>query len=338
MSFDTANRSFAGIAAVSALAGMLALCGAVGCILIALVVSRLAEDGLSAFADEPAAVWPALAFIAIVGAGAVLGILSLRRQIRASRVLARRVETLELPLAPAVSEAARTAGLVGRVKLVESDERFSFAYGALSPRVAISTGLVAAAAGDELHAVLVHERYHVRNLDPLKVMLSRALPRGFYYVPLLKSLHARYVAGRELAADRGAVAAYGRAPLASALYKVLRGPAWPELSAAAAIGGPDLLDARLAQLERGAEPPITRPTARTLVLSLLGAAALTTLFLVALAGFGGPSAVADLNGDTLTVLDVGGAVLCTVPWIAGGWFGFRWLAARTRKPLDEARE
>jgi beta-lactamase regulating signal transducer with metallopeptidase domain len=331
---DRANRSFAGLAAVSTLAGMLAVCGAVGCVLIALLVSRLADDGFSVFSDEPGAIWPALAFIGIVGAGAVLGLLSLRRQIQASRALARRVDTLELPLSVELRDAASRAGLTGRVKLVDSDERFSFAYGALSPRVAVSRGLAAAAETQELDAVLSHERYHVRNLDPLKVMLSRALPKSFYYVPLLGGLHTRYVAARELAADRRAVAMYGREPLAGALYKVLSGPAWPELRAAAAIGGPEQLEARLLQLERGSEPPLSGPTRRTVALSLLGAATLTALFVVAVAGFGGPSAIADLTGDSLTVLDVGGAILCAVPWIVGGWLGFRWLAARTRRPLD----
>jgi beta-lactamase regulating signal transducer with metallopeptidase domain len=333
---DTANRSFAGLAAVSTLAGMLAVCGAVGCVLIALLVSRLADDGLTLFSDEPVAIWPALAFIAVVGVGAMLGLASLRRQIRASRALARRVDSLELPLSSELGEAADRAALKGRVKLVDSDERFSFVYGALTPRVAISSGLVAAAEPQELDAVLSHERYHVRNLDPLKVMLSRALPRSFYYVPLLGGLHARYVAARELAADRRAVASYGREPLAGALYKVLSGPAWPELSAAAAIGGPAQLDARILQLEQGSEPRLSSPSPRTVALSVLGAATLTALFVIAVAGFGGPSAIAELTGESLTVLDVGGAILCAVPWIVGGWVCFRWLAARTRKPLDNS--
>jgi Zn-dependent protease with chaperone function len=332
---DTANRSFAGIAAVSLLAGMLALCGAVGCVLLALLVSRLADDGLSAFADEPDAVWPALAFIAIVGAGAVLGVLSLRRQVVASRALAHRVDPLELPLTGELRAAAERAGLVGRLKLVDSNERFSFAYGALAPRVAISRGLAEIADPKELDAVLSHERYHVRNLDPLKVMLSRALPKSFYYIPLLDGLHTRYVTARELAADRRALSTHGREPLAGALYKVVRGPAWPELSAAAAIGGPELLDARLSQLELGSEPAVAGPTRGALALSLLGATALTALFATAVAGFGGPSAIGDLSGDPFTAIDVAGAVLCAVPWFIGGWLGFRWLAGRTRRPLDD---
>jgi Zn-dependent protease with chaperone function len=135
-----------------------------------------------------------------------------------------------------LDDAAERAGLRGRVKLLDCDERFSFAYGALDPRVAVSRGLREAAQPDELDAALEHERYHVRNLDPLKVLLARALPATFYYAPALSALKQRYVAGRELAADRRAYRSCGRKPLAGALFKVVRGPSWPELQTAAAIG------------------------------------------------------------------------------------------------------
>jgi Zn-dependent protease with chaperone function len=340
---DTANRSFAGLAGASLIAGMLALCGAVGCVLAALLVARVAEDGVDALGSDGAAVWPAFAFVAVVGSGAAAGVRSLYRQVRASRALGRRVDDMELPLPPGLARAAEGARLSGRVRLVDSPERFSFAYGALTPRVALSRGLYESASSEELDAVLAHERYHVRNLDPLKVLLARTLPATFFYLPALRRLHARYVVGRELAADRRALDSCGRRPLAGALYKVLRGPAWPELSSAAAIGGSELLDARVAQLETGAEPPVSGLTPRAVALSVLGALGLTTLFVVSVAGFGGPSAVGDLAGGSLTPLDVGGAILCAVPPAVGCWLGYRWLAHRTGRPpkaprVEESRQ
>jgi Zn-dependent protease with chaperone function len=331
---DTANRSFAGLLGASLLVGMFVFCGAVACVLAVLLVSRLAQDGIDALTSEGGAVWPALAFIAIVAAGAIFGVASLWRQARASRSLSRRVQALELPLPPQLAEAARRAGLAGRIALVDSDERFSFAYGALTPRVAVSLGLLGAASPDELAAVLAHERYHVRNLDPLKVLFARALPGSFFYMPALRCLHTRYVAGRELAADRRAVQAHGSRPLAGALFKVLRGPSWPELRVAAAIGGPELIDARIAQLESGSEPPVGAVTRGAILLSLLGALLLTGLFIASVIGFGGPSAAADVGGASLGPLDVAGAVLCAAPWAAGGWLAYRWLARRTQRQLD----
>ena len=54
---------------------------------------------------------------------------------------------------------ARQAGLRGRVILVDSPQQFSFAYGALTPRVAVSRGLVEVASREELvgsDVIVVH--------------------------------------------------------------------------------------------------------------------------------------------------------------------------------------
>ncbi len=333
MRLDTANRSFAGLLAAGLLAGMFVFCGAVGCVLVALVISRIAADGLGALNDDGRDLWPALVFIAIVGAGAIAGLASLWRQIRASRRLERRVQELGMPPPEALLAAAERAGLKGRVQMLDCDERFSFAYGAITPRVVVSRGLYEAAAPAELDAVLEHERYHVRNLDPLKVLLARAVPRTFFYAPVLARLQARYVAGRELAADRRAFERCGRKPLAGALFKVVRGPSWPELQAAAAIGGPELLGVRVAQLETGDEPRVAELTPVVLAISALAAVVLTGLFAASVIAYGGPSAVASATGAEFTALDVAGAVLCAVPWAVGLWLGYRWLTGRTRKPL-----
>jgi Zn-dependent protease with chaperone function len=198
MRLDTANRSFAGLLAAGLLAGMFIFCGAVGCVLVVLVVSRIAADGFGGLSNEGGDLWPALVFIAIVGAGAVTGVLSLWRQIRASRRLETRVRALDLPPTEALTAAAERAGVGGRVRLLDCDERFSFAYGAITPRVVVSRGLYEAASPEELDAVLEHERYHVRNLDPLKVLLARAVPATFFYAPVLSRLQARYVARASL--------------------------------------------------------------------------------------------------------------------------------------------
>ena len=333
MRVDSANRSFGTLLGAGLVVGMFVVCGAVGCVLVAVVASRLGQDGLDAVASDGSTLWPAIAFILVVGAGVAYGARTLAGQLQASRRLAARVGQLSSPSPPALDAAAGRAGLAGRVVFVASDECYSFAYGALTPRVVVSRGLLEAASSDELDAVLTHERYHVRNLDPLKVLLARALPAAFFYLPAFRSLQARYVAGRELAADRRAVAKYGRKPLAGALFKVVRGPQWPELQVAAAIGGPELLDARVEQLETGREPRVGEPTARALAASAVGLALLTGLFLASVIGSGGPSAVADVTGTSLAPLDLAGALLCAAPWVAGLWLGYRWLSRRTRQPL-----
>ena len=322
MRVDTANRSFATLFGASLMAGMFILCGAVGCILVGLVVAEVASDGLGSLSEGGR--WTAGVFVAVVGAGAVVGLRSFSRQLSASRRLARRVRELTLPGDGRVEAAAKRARLGRDPALVDCDESFSFAYGALTPRVVVSRGLVEQASEDELAAVLEHERYHVRNLDPLKVLFARALPPTFFYLPALRLFEQRYVAGRELAADRLAVRRCGRKPLAGALFKVVRGPQWPELSAAAAIGGPELLDVRITQLETGAEPRLAQLSPTQAAATLAAALLLTGLFAVSVASFGGLSAVAGDVGP----LDAAGALVCAVPWAVGAWLGFRWLQRR----------
>jgi beta-lactamase regulating signal transducer with metallopeptidase domain len=317
--------------AASLVSGVWLLCGAAGCILLMLVIDRVGRDGLGELVgDQP--LLPAVAFLGLVGVGAILGARSLRGQVLASRELERRVSELALPRPDALDAAAARSGLSGRLVLVDSDEPFSFAYGAITPRVAVSRGLYECAAPGELDAVLAHEAYHVYNLDPLKVLLARGLPAMFFYLPILRDLHHRYLAGRELAADRRAVHAHGMRPLAAALFNVVRGPAWPELATAAAIGGPELLDVRIAQLERGDEPKLGIVTGRHLALSLAGLAVLLVSFVAAIALAGGPVAVADDTGMSVTPVGVLLALMCAVPIAVAGWVIHDWLARRTRRP------
>lgn len=182
--------------------------------------------------------------------------------------------------------------------------------------------------------MLEHERYHVRNLDPLKVLLVRALPATFFFVPALAGLRSRYVAGRELAADRRAVRACGRDPLVAALLKVVRGPAWGELQVAAAIGGPELLDLRVTQLETGSEPKLSAITLRAVTLSALGAVVFAGALVASIAGLGGASALSQATG-TGSVTDLLGGAMCVIPFALGGFAVYQWIAWRARDPLTD---
>jgi Zn-dependent protease with chaperone function len=321
---DTANRSFAALFGASLLAGMFIFCGAVACALVGLLAAEVASDGIASLAHG--ARWTAAVFVVIVGAGAAVGLRSFVAQLRASRRLARRVAALTLPADARVQRAAERVEMRRDVALVDCDESFSFAYGAFTPRVVVSRSLVEQSTEDELAAVLEHERYHVRNLDPLKVLFARALPPTFFYLPALRLFEERYVAGRELAADRLAVRHHGQRSLAGALLKVVRGPQWPELGVAAAIGGPELLDVRLTQLETGREPRLARLSRAEVATTTLTALLLAGLFAVSIASLGGLSQVG--GDDGVGVLDVLGGVLCAVPWAVGAWLVYRWLQRR----------
>jgi beta-lactamase regulating signal transducer with metallopeptidase domain len=292
---DRGNRAFAAFLGLC-LAVFVGI-GVAACVLICIVGYRIQRDGFATLTAGGNDVRPALAFLGLVAAGTVAGLWSLRRQSSATRRLQATIE--ELRLAPDVKllEAAGRVGVAGRVDLLRADEPFSFTYGLAKPRIAVSSGLADTLSDEELDAVLEHERYHVRNRDPLKLLLARMLAPTLFFVPILRELRSRYVAARELAADRRAFDRQGRRPLAGALYKVTATPAWVQLTPAAAIGGGEALDSRVRQLETGDEPA-SPPFSRTmLLLSAAGATTLFGVFLVSLFAFGGPAALARLcNG------------------------------------------
>lgn len=141
---------------------------------------------------------------------AVLGrtLWSVVRQLRASRRVLRALR---------VVEERSVDGQ--RVTVIGGATPVAFCAGVLRPRIYISTGTVATLSDLELGAVIAHERHHARLRDPLRVLLSRALADGLFFLPALRSLGERYGELAELAADREAVRASrdDAAPLASAL-------------------------------------------------------------------------------------------------------------------------
>jgi Zn-dependent protease with chaperone function len=322
MSLNSGNRSF--LALLGLATALYVALGTAACALLSLLLYRVATDGSEAF-NHTWAIVPAALFLAVNAAGPLFGVRSLGRQVASSRRLRRRVTRLSRRASPDLAEAAHAARLHRRVRVIDSPEPFSFAYGAWRPRVVVSQGLLDCASPDELQAVLVHERYHVRNLDPLKVVLTRALAATFFLIPALRELERRYMTGRELAADRRALRVCGRRSLASALFKVVRGPAWPELSSAAAIGGSELLDVRVAQLESGREPR-SGLSRRNLVLSAVTLSVLTASFVAAVIGLGGVGSAFGISHGQMDASGVGPVMSfgCTAPFLAIAWLGWRW--------------
>ncbi|MGH9138146.1 MAG: M56 family metallopeptidase [Acidimicrobiales bacterium] len=278
---------------------------------------------------------PAVLFFAVVGSGTLAAASSLRRQWQATRALEAHVDARGVTTTADVDTAARRATLHRAVEVVADDEPFCFTYGLVTPRVAVSTGFIGRVTTDELGAVLAHERYHVRNRDPLKLVVARALTRAFFFLPVLRLLHQRYLAGRELAADRRAVRHSGRRPLAGALVKAVAGPDWSEVGAAAAITGDQYLELRIDQLERGAEPPLEPLPRVALWVSLLGVGLLVAALVGAVAAAGGPAELMGPTGDADSwsvpaPLAAAGMVLCIAGWTLAGWFALRYGRGRQR--------
>ncbi|HEY1687807.1 MAG TPA: M56 family metallopeptidase [Solirubrobacteraceae bacterium] len=332
MSLDQANRSFLLFAGVALLFATTVICGAVGGVLLPLSLARMSHGGLVELWSDRGSLLAPLALYALIAVGLGLACHTLVRQAIASRVLSRRVRALASPAPEALAQAARQTGLAGRVVHLDAADSFSFVYGVITPHVAVSRGLLERATDEELRAVLEHEHYHVRNIDPLKTAIVRVLSKTLFLLPALDALRARYIAGRELAADRRAVALCGHRPLAGALLKVVRGPDWSEHAGAAAISSPGLLDMRLLQLETGSEPKPRALDARSVVLSLGGAALFVVVFLVSVSHLGGAAAVHHATGTNLMIATSLDTLTCTAPFAGAGLLVYALIALRASRP------
>jgi Zn-dependent protease with chaperone function len=324
---DSATRNLLGLLGVSITLTAYVSCGFVAYILVPFL----------AVADRPplagTLAGAAVASLLVVAAARASAVV--REQVRAARRLATRVEACGGPLPSRLRQAAGEMGLGGRVELIESRAPFSFVYGLLEPRVAISRGFLAALDEDELRAVLAHERYHVRKLDPLRAVACATLVRAFFLLPFCAALRDRYLEGRELAADRAARGVGGTRPLGGALLKAVEGPIWREPSVSAPLGGDDLLAVRIEQLETGLVP---RTNARITGLgaSALGAVTFVCLFGAAIAGIDG---VASIPAAAAREFSISGTVLgaaCLAPLVLAVALAYRRLARRTGRPLSAA--
>ncbi|HEX9683515.1 MAG TPA: M48 family metalloprotease, partial [Acidimicrobiales bacterium] len=174
MNLDTANRNFYGLLTLAAAPFLLA--GALGCGVLTLTAYRIVTNGRTDALTGPTAI-PAGLFLTAAALGALLAMRSLIVQHRATRRLAGHLRSRWIPPTERLQDIAAEAGLV-RVNLVDDGDAYSLTFGLLRPRVVISRGLVDRSSDRELAAVLVHERYHVANLDPLKITLARAVTAG----------------------------------------------------------------------------------------------------------------------------------------------------------------
>lgn len=327
---NTANRAFAATVAVAMVPVILLTVS--GCAVFGFVAYRVATEGLSAVTDD-SGLWPALTLVVVVVTGLGFGLRALLRQLGATRRLAAAVDSASVPIPVRLRALAERCDLDGQVLLVDAKERFSFAFGFAAPRVVISIGLLDALSDDETIAVLAHERYHLRAHDPLKVVAVRTLAAAFFYLPVLRPLRSRYIASREIAADRRAVARSGPAAVAGALYRAVVGPRWVDLGGAAALGGDELLEERIRHLETGEEPAAAPLPKAAVAATVAVIVLLATALVYTVVDAGGPAGLMkgrmDGDMDEMSGPSLGGVVVSVAPWLLlAAWL---WHKTRRRK-------
>ncbi len=139
---------------------------------------------------------------------------------------------------PKLAAIAESLG-VSRCTLEVAGSRSDiFCAGALWPRLFVSQQAVESLESDELRVVLEHERFHLRQRHPLKILLVDALTSSLRFLPFVARAVAEYRTAIELAADETVLERQESSqPLSAALLKLLpHGPVKPLTAAVTFFG------------------------------------------------------------------------------------------------------
>lgn len=151
----------------------------------------------------------------------VLWLYSMFNQWRATRGTLRSLRRAAIILPPRLESLFWKYQLGQQVIVFEETRPAAFTAGLIAPRIFLSTGLLQLMDDDELEAVLLHERSHLRHRDPASLLLGRSLSIACPFAPVVRELVRRHQAAVELAADEEVVATMGHAHgLSSAIVKL----------------------------------------------------------------------------------------------------------------------
>jgi Zn-dependent protease with chaperone function len=151
----------------------------------------------------------------------------------------------------ALVAAAGRPGDEPDVMIVDHDAPAVYCLPCGRHQIVISAGALAALTPEQLHAVLAHERAHLRRHHHVILALATALARAFPRVPLLSQAQPQLAVQAEMAADDAAARRHRRDDLATALVALATAGARP---ATLAASGPAAI-VRLQRLLATQQPP-----------------------------------------------------------------------------------
>jgi beta-lactamase regulating signal transducer with metallopeptidase domain len=118
--------------------------------------------------------------------------------------------------------AIQQAELENKVIEIKTKKPVVFCFSFFNPKICISSRLVQKLDERELLAVLLHEKMHIKNMEPIKMFLVKSAEKILFFLPGLKSLAKQYFIYAEMAADELATFGFkNKTPLAGALCKVM---------------------------------------------------------------------------------------------------------------------
>ncbi len=168
----------------------------------------------------------------------------------------------------AIKRITSGLGLESKIDIIKDNNQFSFCYGIIKPRICLSTSLVKKLTPNELKAVLLHESYHLKSHDPLKILVGQAASHMFFFLPVLGDVYKYYALSKEIAADGVAIKMGQKESLLSALSKLINLNN-PRFSGVAALASTNDLEKRIRVLTRTQDKILFRPSLLNVSLSLI---------------------------------------------------------------------
>ncbi|MFQ5341693.1 MAG: M56 family metallopeptidase, partial [Anaerolineae bacterium] len=202
---------------------------------------------LEAHLPAVGAVIPLLGLVLMFGRGSV----TLIRQLKDTRRFLTSLPVGEDPPPTRLGGLTSELGITDHVDLIPDMRAYSFCYGLLHPRICVTTGLLDLLDDAELRALLLHERHHRRQRDPLRILLSEVATDAMSLLPIARALAQRHRVAQEVAADQAAIAGSDSdVPLSSALLKLLTVRSG-RLQIPTAVGAFSVTEERIARLVYG---------------------------------------------------------------------------------------
>ncbi len=212
-----------------------------------------------------------------------VGLVLWRRQWTGMRRLTGSLALLSAPDGD-LKPLTRRLGLEDKVQLLDFEAPLCFCAGFISPHLYLSRWITENLTPEQLEALLLHEKYHLENYHPLKVLLGRLVVATIFFIPVLRDMLERYLIDKEIAADRSAIQYQGhRRGLAGVLDKLVQERSSTPIEGLA-VGATDALEYRIEYL-MGHAPQRVRPISFPhLVTSFLATAFILATILVPLSG------------------------------------------------------
>ncbi len=178
----------------------------------------------------------------------------------------------------------RRLGLKNKVQLLDFGAPLCFCTGFISPHLYLSPWMTQKLTPEELEALLLHEKYHLENHDPLKVLLGRLVTSVLFFIPALQDVFKRYLIEKEIAADQNAIQYQGhRRGLAGVLDKLVQERSSAPIEGLA-VGGADALEYRIEYLKGHAPQRVYPIPFPHLVTSFLATGLILATILAPLSG------------------------------------------------------